>query len=175
MNLYTNEPYSRAYVIAEMAIHFSNRQTKHDVILTRYYEAVSEHICEGVLYAQQNQLDVNQCPVNWDSLRRSVGKYNNPQKFWFDWLHENFPLIRVIKKGSNLIGQRTMVTPLHNTEWQKDVETILTPEEIWNYYFGHLNSTDWLDPSVVEFTPMYKRQPFTGSRKDWSSTSSTIS
>ena len=156
MNLFNQEPYSRQQIIADMRSHYTNRKTNHDKVLTAYYQQVSQQICHGVLYARQNQLALEHCPINWDELRRSLGKYNG-NTYWLDWLHQNYPLVKIIKKGNNIQGNRTMVTPLHNLDWRADVEEILTPEEIWNYYFENIIGDDWADTNKVIFTPIDTR------------------
>ena len=146
-----NHPYNINEVVATMANNYSSQRTNHSQIFLQYIDLMSNGIVEGIMYANQDQLDLNQCPIDWVSIRRTLPRYNN-QQYWLDWLHTNYPLVTIHQKGSNLQGLRTMITPLHNPSWQEDVEHLLTPQELFEYYFH-----DVQDHDVIIWSPIDRR------------------
>jgi hypothetical protein len=140
-------PYNRAKIIKDMQQHYSSRVTNHEQILDQYFEAVSRGMIEGIIQARHDQLLFNTCPIRWSRLRRAIPRYNR-QYYWLDWLHANYPLVKIIAKGSNLT-ENTMVTPLHNPDWKEDMQNALSPFELFDFYFGDMNLDQLLDPQQV--------------------------
>lgn len=62
-----------------------------------------------VMLANKEQIDSEQIPFALDKIRRKLGRYGKPQKYWWNWLHENFPIVTVIKKGNSHQKVITMV------------------------------------------------------------------
>lgn len=142
-----SHPYDRAEILSKMQQHYSSRVTNHAQILDQYFEAVSRSMIEGIIQARHNQLIFNTCPIKWDRLRRAIPRYNR-QYYWLDWLHANYPLVKIVAKGSNLT-ENTMVTPLHNPDWREDMQNALTPIELFDFYFGNMALDELLDPAQV--------------------------
>jgi len=153
-----NHPYDVSSIIIEMQKEYSGQRTNHLQILNQYFELFGEQICKGTLYATGEQLTSNTCPFEWELIRRTLPRYNN-QHYWLDWLHTHYPIVTIVEKGNSFKGIRTMVTPIHNAEWSKEVEAILTPEELFTYYILDKieNIEDLTNPKIVKWTPIDQR------------------
>lgn len=71
-------------------------------IVEKYHSVVCAELIYGFyMHADMSQINANTVPF---SLKRVREEFNHrygtkPQQYWWDWLHENFPLVREIKKG----------------------------------------------------------------------------
>jgi hypothetical protein len=130
-----------------MQQHYSSRVTNHEQVLDQYFESISRCMIEGIIQARHNQLLFDTCPIRWSRLRRMIPRYNR-QYYWLDWLHANYPLVKIVAKGSNLT-ENTMVTPLHNPDWREDMQNALTSVELFDFYFGDMNLDQLQDPRQV--------------------------
>ncbi len=76
----------------------------------QYHNAVAKEIAYG-FYMQANmaQIKQNHVPFNISRVRRALGRYGPRKQYWWDWLHTNFPLITVIKKGNSLQQMNSIV------------------------------------------------------------------
>jgi hypothetical protein len=69
----------------------------------QYQDAVfSELKYSFYLLANMEQINQNQLPFNLTRIRKALGRYGkNPQKYWWDWLHANYPIVKIVKKGNS--------------------------------------------------------------------------
>lgn len=82
-----------------------------DKKVEQYHNAVFNEILYGYYLANTPQIKNNQIPFNITRIRKQLGRYGKPQRYWWDWLHANFPLIKIIKKGNSIQGVSSMAEP----------------------------------------------------------------
>jgi len=98
-----------------------------------YLDAVLQELRIGLAQATTSQLAINQIPFSTSKLRAQLGRYGNPQNYWWDWLHINHPLVTVVKVGNNKTGEKSMVYT------HIDLDTILSStdaEEVFELLYG---------------------------------------
>lgn len=104
-----------AYYYSPEEIADHARQTlqckKTDVVnkAIQYQDAVIKELYYGYHLASMDQINANQLPFNITRLRRSLGRYGKPQRYWWDWLHSNYPMITVQKKGTSIKKESSLV------------------------------------------------------------------
>lgn len=99
MTYYHNPELVAAKAKAELPCKFTNVQQK----ARDYQEAVMKELNYSFyLLANMEQINNNQLPFNLTRVRQELGRYGKaPQKYWWDWLHTNFPIVKTIKKGNS--------------------------------------------------------------------------
>jgi len=75
----------------------------------QYQQAVINELRYGYFLADMSQINKNQIPFNVTRIRNNIGRYGKPQKYWWDWFHKNYPMIKIIKKGNSIQGVISMV------------------------------------------------------------------
>jgi len=108
MNYYTPEEIQRAFVAAGMSVGRTDIQAKAE----QYHQAVIKEIAYGFyMQATVPQILANRVPFNISRVRKQLGRYGDRkgQQYWWDWLHANFPLITVIKKGNSIQKMNSIV------------------------------------------------------------------
>lgn len=106
----------------------------------QYYDAVVAELRRGLLMSRQ---ETDHIPFSIKRVRKSLGRYGNPQKYWWDMLHNTYPLVTVVTKGSNLTGKLTMVKsdiPLEVLLASNDSEAI------FDALYGEFSETDDVHP-----------------------------
>lgn len=81
-------------------------------IAHNYYRIVCEELRYGYLVlADGQQIKNNTIPFSISRVRKQLGAYGkNPKKYWWDWLHANFPLVNIISTGNSIKGTLSMAT-----------------------------------------------------------------
>jgi hypothetical protein len=74
-----------------------------------YQKLVFKELAYGYYLANMDQINNNQLPFSLARIRNQLGRYGKPQRYWWDWLHSNFPLVKVISKGNSIQGVNSMV------------------------------------------------------------------
>ena len=72
----------------------------------QYYDVVVAELRRGLVMRRKNQTHI---PFRIETVKRALGRYGNPQQYWWKYLHNTYPLITVIKGGNNLTGEASMV------------------------------------------------------------------
>lgn len=76
----------------------------------QYQDLVLQELRKNlVLLASSEQIQEEQIPFSIERIRKQLGRYGKPQKYWWNWLHENFPIVEIIKKGNSHQKVITMV------------------------------------------------------------------
>lgn len=76
----------------------------------QYHEAVTQEIVYGfMMHATVPQILNNTVPFNISRVRKNLGRYGKPQRYWWDWLHTNFPLVTVLQKGNSIQKMNSLV------------------------------------------------------------------
>jgi ribosomal protein L33 len=75
----------------------------------QYQDAVVKELYYGYFLASMDQINANQLPFNITRLRKSLGRYGKPQRYWWDWLNSNYPIVRVIKRGNSIKKESSLV------------------------------------------------------------------
>ena len=90
----------------------------------QYQSAVAKEIAYGFhMQATIPQILQNHVPFNISRVRRSLGRYGPRKQYWWDWLHANFPLITVIKKGNSLQQMNSII------ESKLDLDILLASQD----------------------------------------------
>lgn len=83
--------------------------TNVELKAAQYQDAVFTELYYGYFLASMDQINSNQLPFNITRLRKSLGRYGKPQRYWWDWMHKNYPLVKIIKKGTSIKKESSMV------------------------------------------------------------------
>lgn len=76
----------------------------------QYQDLVLQELRRNLLLlATSEQISNEQIPFALTKIRNKLGRYGKPQKEWWNWLHQNFPLVEIIKKGNSHQKVITMV------------------------------------------------------------------
>ena len=76
----------------------------------QYQDAVVKELYYGYFLASMDQINANQLPFNITRLRKSLGRYGKGGSGrWWDWMHQNYPIVKVIKKGTSIKKESSMV------------------------------------------------------------------
>jgi hypothetical protein len=114
----------------------------------QYYDAVVAELRIGLAQATSQQLACNQIPFSTSKVRKQLGRFGPKKQYWWDWLHQNHPLVTVITVGNNKKGEKSMVYT------QIDLETILTSssaQEVFEMlYRKYIDETDivWVPADI---------------------------
>ena len=85
-------------------------RTNVEAKAAQYQDAVVKELYYGYFLASMNQINDNQLPFNITRLRKSLGRYGKGGKgYWWDWMHKNYPIIKIIKKGTSIKKESSMV------------------------------------------------------------------
>jgi hypothetical protein len=96
--------------LAEQDIGVSKNKARTKAQL--YHDAVCREMVYGYhVLATTRQIRENQIPFSLQRIRARLGRYGKPQKYWWDWLHQKFPLIKLIKIGNSIKGELSMAEP----------------------------------------------------------------
>lgn len=75
-----------------------------------YQQKVFQELVSGFFLANMKQISQGELPFSLERIKRSLGRYGSGGKnYWWDWLHKNYPIVQVIKKGNSIKGLLTMV------------------------------------------------------------------
>lgn len=68
-----------------------------------YQDAVFNQLRSSFyLMANMEQINQDLLPFELTRIRKQLGRYGKGGKgYWWDWLHQNFPLVKIIKKGNS--------------------------------------------------------------------------
>jgi len=83
---------------------FTDLKNKAD----QYHQSVFRELVYGFYLANMNQLNEGLVPFNVSRVRKNLGRYGKPQRYWWDWLHKNFPLVEIVSKGNSIKGVSSM-------------------------------------------------------------------
>lgn len=75
----------------------------------QYQDAVLKELRYGYFLSDMSQVNKNQLPFNITRIRRNLGRYGQGGKgYWWDWFHQNYPMIKIVKKGNSIQGVSSM-------------------------------------------------------------------
>jgi hypothetical protein len=77
-----------------------------------YQDLVFQEIRYGFYHlANMEQINQNQIPFSLTRIRKELGRYGSGTKnqYWWDWLHKNFPIVKIVKTGNSINKVSTMV------------------------------------------------------------------
>jgi hypothetical protein len=117
------------------------RKKSLEKALTNYLTIIPQYMCRGVDLLRLGQDGV---PIPKRKIRCDlIGRYGNPQKYWFDWLHQHYPLFEEISKGykhrNQKYGELTMVKPLNFTQEQLlQIESSLSNDEFMEIHYPEI-------------------------------------
>jgi hypothetical protein len=76
----------------------------------QYQNAVFKELHYGYFLANMEQINQDQLPFSLTRVRNELGRYGKGGKgYWWDWLHKNYPLIKIIKTGNSIKKVNSMV------------------------------------------------------------------
>jgi len=127
-------------IVAQMMAHAGPNAREKSVrkSLDNYLTRIPQYMCRGVDLLRNGQGGV---PIPKRKIRCDlIGRYGKPQKFWFDWLHEHYPLFEEISIGykhkNQKYGELTMVRPLNFTQEQLlQIESSLSDDEFMEIHY----------------------------------------
>lgn len=147
-------------ILNEMMAHAgpNARRKTVEVALNRYLKVIPQYFCRGIDLIREDQTGI---PIPKNKIRCDlIGRYGSrPQKYWFDWLHEHYPLFEELKKGykhgSQKYGELTMVRPLNfTTEQLLKIESSLSDREFLEIYYPEFEdanfSSDWFFWTIID-------------------------
>lgn len=89
----------------------SAKDTNLEYKVEEYHKTVFKEILYGYHLANMEQIKDNCVPFNITRIRKQLGRYGKPQRYWWDWLHVNFPLVNIKSKGNSIQGVSSMAQP----------------------------------------------------------------
>lgn len=95
----------------------------------QYQDLVLQELRKNlVLLASTEQINQEQIPFGIDQIRKKLGRYGKPQKYWWNWLHQNFPIVEIVKKGNShqkVLSMVKMKIPLEILLASNDIQEII--------------------------------------------------
>jgi hypothetical protein len=132
--LHIQHPYSEEAVICLLKhSNPSKKQTTKasSALWNKYLKLVTSAIQIGIMVARPDQIEKNHIPINWENLRKEMGRCRNFH--YLDWFHRNFTMFRIIRKGYP--GQLTMIELKFNIDIAASSQTPLEAfEECYKKY-----------------------------------------
>lgn len=110
--------FNKPKLVADMQRHYPNSLKDYSSILDTYLRAVRAYCWQGINLATDEQIKSNQIPFAWEQVRKSCGNYgkrNQTKQWWFDWIQENNPLVKCVKKGSKFGAAKGKLTMVETT------------------------------------------------------------
>jgi hypothetical protein len=121
----------------------------------KYLNLMSMAFQKSIILARNSQIEDNTLPIEWEKMHDALGKNRNFT--YLNWFHKNFPLVRIIRKGTP--GTLTMTEPLFNISIASASRQ--TPQdafkEMYSSYFNELIAWGDGDQTVVDFVPIDTR------------------
>ena len=96
--------HSKDQIVRAMKAHYASSRTNYMQIAENYIQQTSAEILKSLsLERDMDHVEEMRFHIEWDQLRRNFPKYGSTdnQKYWFDWLNEQFPMIIKYKQGFN--------------------------------------------------------------------------
>jgi hypothetical protein len=150
-------PYTTAEVVARLRKDNPSKKQTNSVSLAKwnkYLELMSMAFQKSIILARNSQIEDNTLPIEWEKMHDALGKNRNFT--YLNWFHKNFPLVRIIRKGTP--GTLTMTEPLFNIAL---ASTLQTPQDafkqMYSSYFDELIAWGDGDQSVIDFVPIDTR------------------
>jgi hypothetical protein len=100
-----------------MQLHYPSKRADYHSILDTYIRSVRAYCWQGINLATDDQIKNNQIPFAWEQVKLACGRYGSrgKEKFWFDWIQTNNPLVKCITKGSKFGGKKGKLTMVETT------------------------------------------------------------
>ena len=150
-------PYTTTEVVARLRKDNPSKKQTHAVSLAKwnkYLELMSLAFQKSIILARNSQIEDNTLPIEWEKMHDGLGKNRNFT--YLNWFHKNFPLVRIIRKGTP--GTLTMTEPLFNIEIASISQTPQDAfKQMYSSYFDELLAWGDGDQTVVDFVPINTR------------------
>lgn len=123
----------------------NSREKNIRLSLENYLTKIPQYMCRGIDLLRDGQDGV---PIPKRKIRcELIGRYGKPQKYWFDWLHQHYPLFEEISLGyrhkNQKYGELTMVKPLNFSQEQLlEIESSLTDQEFMEIHYLEIFEND---------------------------------
>jgi hypothetical protein len=156
-----NHSYNLNQIVAKMQQANPSKKQTESVCIKKweqYLTEMSRAIQNGILLAHSNQIENNQLPIDWVSLRNKLKRPDSKLGFyWLNWFQTNFPLVDIKLKGSKIKG-RTMVELKFNIELVAISQT--AQEAFVTAYTDYLDVFDAYEAGqtdLIDFVPVDRR------------------
>lgn len=107
---YSSAEISSAAAQQQLSCKYTNLEQK----TAQYHQVVSNEIVYGYYLADMSQIQNQTVPFSLDRVRQQLGRYGQrPQCYWWDWLHQNFPLVHIVSVGNSIKGVTSVAQPKH--------------------------------------------------------------
>jgi hypothetical protein len=151
-------PYTTIEVVSRLRKDNPSKKQTDSVSLAKwnkYVELMSMAFQKSIILARNSQIEDNTLPIEWELLNKKLGECRAFGDY-LNWFHKNFPLVRIIRKGTP--GTLTMTEPLFNIAL---ASTLQTPQDafkqMYSSYFDELIAWGDGDQSVIDFVPIDTR------------------
>ena len=105
---YSSQEIQNLAHLHELPCKYTNLDTKTQ----DYHRAVFDEIVYGYYLANMDQINNNTVPFSITRIRKRLGRYGKGGKgYWWDWLHQNFPLVNILSVGNSIKGVNSMAQP----------------------------------------------------------------
>lgn len=139
----TIKEYNRDEMLSRMLVEAGDnaKQEKIKQQIEIYFSKFKEYVEGGLLMQRSDQEYI---PFSKTKFREELARYGSkPQKYWFHWLHANYPLYEEIKNGNKFsnkkYGELTMIKPYQFTDEQlRKIESGFTDVEFAETHLAHL-------------------------------------